>query len=282
MKPFVESRLFGELANGEPVMEFTLDNGRGMLLSVLDYGCILRSWRTLARHAPPVDFVLGFDTLLEYERDTIGFGALRGRPAFRRPSWQAHISGDEEVARVSLCRLCKDGEDGLRGNVMVMATYELGISGELRCCFQACSDQPAPLNITQLNYFNLTGEDDILGHELCVDAEAGEGMLDFRLQRRVGSALMEGGEYNFVLAEGPGPQACLCGPATGRRMDIYTDCPRLLFDSGSRLDATAGGKGRGFTRHAGLRLEPQQAPGADCRPGAPYSATTRYVLDRWR
>ena len=349
MKPCVESRLFGELANGEPVMEFTLDNGQGMLLSVLDYGCIIRSWRVLPRHGPPVDFVLGFDSLPDYERDTAYFGALVGRFAnriaagryesdgrtvqltrnegehhlhgghrgFHKHCWQAHASSDRELARVSLCRLSRDGEEGYPGNLLVMVTYELTASGELRCRYQAGCDQPTPVSISQHSYFNLAGEGDILGHELCVDAAhylpvdaallptgalqpvAGSA-FDFRLKRRIGSALTDGDpqlvlargfDHNFVLARGPGPQAALTDPASGRRMDIYTDCPGLQFYSGNYLDGSLGGKGRDFTRHAGLCLEPQKFPDAPnqpafpdaiCRPGLPYSASTRYVIDRWR
>lgn len=349
MKPCVDSRLFGELANGEPVMEFTLDNGQGMLLSVLDYGCIIRSWRVLARRGAPVDFVLGFDTLLDYERDTAYFGAVVGRFAnrisggryecdgaivqlaqnegenhlhggrrgFHKQCWQGHASSDNHSARLSLCRLSRDGEEGYPGNLLVMITYELTGSGELRCTYQAASDQPTPVSISQHSYFNLAGEGDILGHELCVDAahylpvrpdlvptgelrEVAGGPFDFRKKRRIGSALTEaepqlalahGYDHNFVLVRGPGPQACLADPASGRQMDLYTDCPGLQFYSGNYLDGALGGKGRGFTRHAGLCLEPQHFPDAPnqrgfpaaiCRPGAPYSANTRYVIDRWR
>lgn len=349
MKPCVESRLFGELANGEPVMEFTLDNGQGMLLSVLDYGCIIRSWRVLARHRPPLDFVLGFDTMLDYERDTAYFGAVVGRFAnriaggryvhdgrvvqltqnegenhlhggrrgFHKQSWQGHASSDNDAARISLCRLSRDGEEGYPGNLLVMVTYELTTGGELRCHYQAVCDRPTPVSISQHSYFNLAGEGDILGHELRVDAahylpvrtgllpsgqvrEVAGTPFDFRLKRRIGSALAEadaqlalarGYDHNFVLAGGRGPQACLADPASGRQMEIYTDCPGLQFYSGNYLDGALGGKGRDFTRHAGLCLEPQHFPDAPnqpgfpnafCGPGAPYSASTRYVIDRWR
>lgn len=349
MKPHVDSRLFGELANGEPVMEFTLDNGQGMLLSVLDYGCIIRSWRVLARHGAPVDFVLGFDTLPEYERDTAFFGAVLGRYAnriadgrfeydgrgyelsrnegknhlhggaggFHKHSWQGHASSDNEVARLSLCRLSRDGEEGYPGNLLVMVTYELTVGGELRCGYQAMSDQPTPVSISQHSYFNLAGEGDILGHELCIDAayylpvqadmlpygvlnDVTGSPFDFRLERRVGSMLAQadpqlmlagGYDHNYILAGGKGPQARLSDPASGRCMDIYTDCPGLQFYSGNYLDGSQGGKGREFTRYAGLCLEPQHYPDAPnqpsfpdpfCRPGAPYSANTRYVIERWR
>lgn len=330
-------------------MEFTLDNGRGMLLSVLDYGCIIRSWRVLAPDRPPLDFVLGYDTVPDYERDQAYVGALVGRFAnriaggsfdldgrtyrltrnegrhhlhggrrgFHKHAWQAHGSSDDEVARVSLCRLSRHGEEGYPGNLLVMVTYELTVAGELRCRYQAAADQPTPVSISQHSYFNLAGQGDILGHELTIDAAhylpVGPGLLptgerqavadgpfDFRRQRRIGSGLAErdpqlalarGYDHNFVLSRGPGPQACLRDPLSGRRMEIYTDCPGLQFYSGNYLDGSLGGKGRDFTPYAGLCLEPQhfpdapnqpQFPTAICRPGAPYSAVTRYVIDRWR
>jgi aldose 1-epimerase len=349
MKPHVDSRLFGELANGEPVMEFTLDNGQGMLLSVLDYGCIIRSWRVLGRHGAPLDFVLGFDTLLDYERDAAYFGAAVGRFAnrigggryqcdgrshqltqnegenhlhggargFHKFCWQAHTGSDNDSVRISLCRLSRDGEEGYPGNLLAMISYTLMACGELRCCYQAVTDQATPVSISQHSYFNLAGEGDILGHELYINAghylPVGPGLLptgalqhvagtpfDLRSRRRIGSALAEpdgqlalahGFDHNFVLEKGAGPQACLYDPASGRQMSIYTDCPGLQFYSGNYLDGTKGGKGRDHTRYAGLCLEPQhfpdapnrpQFPNAICRPGAPYSATTRYVIDRWR
>ncbi|KQV61349.1 aldose epimerase family protein [Duganella sp. Root336D2] len=308
MKPQVDSRLFGELANGEPVMEFTLDNGQGMLLSVLDYGCIIRSWRALGRHGAPVDFVLGFDTLLDYERDTARFGALVGRRGLHKRCWQGRASSDNEVARLTLWRLSRDGDEGYPGNLLLMVAYELSVAGEMRCCYQALCDQPTPVAISQHNYFNLAGEGTTLGHELCIDAAhylrlrpdpslAGElrdvagGPFDFRLKRSVGEGLAQpdpqldlagGYDHDFVLAGGAGPKVCLADPGSGRQMDIYTDCPGLHLYSGNRLDGTLAGKGRDFISHAGLCLMPLHFTDTICHPGAPYSAGTRYVMDRWR
>jgi aldose 1-epimerase len=126
------------------------------------------------------------------------------------------------------------------------------------------------------------------------------GPFDFRRARRIGDglalpdpqlALARGYDHNFVLEPGPGPQASLADPVSGRRMEIFTDAPGLQFYSGNYLDGSLGGKGRDFTRYAGLCLEPQHFPDAPnqphfpdaiCRPGTPYSATTRYVIDKWR
>ena len=345
MKPEVHADRFGVLASGQPVQEFTLDNGAGMQLKVLDFGGILRSWTVRDRHGATIDLVLGFDTLQEYERDKAYFGGLVGRfanrigkgrftldnrawqlpqndganhlhggPAgFSKQMWHVHAGADEDAARVHLYRLSPAGEEGYPGTLVALVMYELSKRGEL--CFQvmAMSDQSTPVSISQHSYFNLAGGGDVLGHELCIDADyflpttpdliptgelhAVDGTpFDFRLPRRIGSGLCEeheqllrahGYDHNFALVGGAGPHVCLSDPVSGRRMDIFTDAPGMQFYSGNYLDGSLGGLGRAFERYAGLCLEPQHFPDAPnhpdfpdaiCRPGTVSRMTTRYVL----
>lgn len=349
MKPGVACSLFGELANGEPVKEYTLDNGAGMQVKVLDYGCIIRSWSVAPGDAAPVNLVLGFDSLPEYERDRAYFGAIVGRFAnrigqgrfvldghhyqldrnegdnhlhggaggFHKQRWQGHAGASATAAWINLCRLSRDGEQGYPGDLLVMVSYQLSAAGGLRCRYQAVADRPTPVSISQHSYFNLAGQGDILGHELCIDAErylpvrpdlvpTGEFAavagtpFDFRLARRIGSGLCDGDpqlalaggyDHNFVLAGIPGPHASLSDPASGRCLELYTDCPGLQFYSGNYLDGTLSGQGRQFERHAGLCLEPQQFPDAPnqpgfphmvCRPGQACSMAALYALSNWK
>lgn len=349
MKPYVEKRWFGELANGEPVMEYTLDNGSGMQLMVLDFGCIIRAWTVLAADAGPVNLVLGFDSLKDYELDRAYVGALVGRFAnridhgrfeldgrryqltqnegenhlhggtrgFHKQLWHAQPGASDEAVWINLYRLCPNGEEGYPADLLVMVSYELYAGGDLRCCYQALSDRATPVSISQHSYFNLAGTGDILDHELCIDAEyylrvrpdlipdgtvgaVAGGPFDFRRGRRIGSGLCEehpqlrlagGYDHNFVLAGIPGSHASLADPVSGRRLDIFTDCPGLQFYSGNYLDGSLQGQGRVFGRHAGLCLEPQQFPDAPnhpdfpkrvCRPGEPCSMATLYSLSNWR
>ncbi|MYN03720.1 galactose-1-epimerase [Pseudoduganella sp. DS3] len=200
MKPSVAERSFGALADGTPVLEYTLDNGAGMQLQVLDYGCIIRRW---CLTAGGTDLVLGYDTLREYECDRAYMGALVGRFAnringghfyldgkafqldqnegkhhlhggkagFHKQHWQGRASAEQHLARVSLFRLSPDGEAGYPGNLLVLVTYELLASGALRCIYQAVADQATIASISQHSYFNLAGAGDVLGHLLCIDAE---------------------------------------------------------------------------------------------------------------
>jgi aldose 1-epimerase len=341
--------LYGELSNGSPVTSYTLDNGSGMRLEALDYGGIIRSWTVEQPGAAPVNLVLGFDALADYERDRAYFGAVVGRFAnriahgrfelaerryqlsrnegehhlhggvlgFHKQLWQAHAGADEGAAWLNLHRLSPDGEEGYPGDLLAMVSYHLSASGALRCRYQAVADRATPFSASQHSYFNLAGKGDILGHELRVAAghylpvrpdliptgerAAVDGTpFDFRQARRIGDALraehaqlaLAGGfDHNFVLAGAAGPHAILSDPVSGRRLEIYTDCPGLQFYSGNYLDGSLSGQGRGFERHAGLCLEPQQFPDAPnhpdfpqlvCRPGAPCSMATLYALSNWR
>ncbi|XLZ71602.1 aldose epimerase family protein [Massilia sp. SR12] len=200
MKPSVAALPFGALADGTPVTEYTLDNGAGMQLKVLNYGCIIRRWSLGERG---VDIVLGYDTLQDYERDQAYMGALVGRFAnriaggrfwmdgksyqleqnegehhlhggsagFHKQSWHACASADQRMARVSLYRLSPAGEAGYPGNMLVMVTYELLPAGALRCMYQTVADQTTVVSISQHSYFNLAGTGDVLAHLLCLDAE---------------------------------------------------------------------------------------------------------------
>jgi aldose 1-epimerase len=335
MKPSVSETPFGKLADGSPITEFSLDNGAGMVLRVLNYGCIIRRWTVTPADGRAVDLVLGFDTAGEYERDRTFRGALVGRFAnriaggrfeldgavfqlsqnegphhlhggrcgFHKRLWQASPSVEEDRARVNLYRLSLAGEEGYPGNLLVMVTYELLASGALRCFYQAVSDGATPVSISQHSYFNLAGKGDVLAHELYIDAEyylpvrddlipvgsaaaVAGGPFDFHRPRKIGDALLAddsqlklagGYDHNFVLTGIPGPQAILADPGSGRKLDIYTDCPGLQFYSGQYMDVP----------HAGLCLEPQQFPDAPnhasfpsliCRPGEPCSMSTLYVV----
>ena len=61
MKPSVSRTPFGRLADGRPISEFSLDNGAGMVVGVLDYGCIIRRWTLATRDAQELYRKFGFE-----------------------------------------------------------------------------------------------------------------------------------------------------------------------------------------------------------------------------
>ena len=178
-------RPFGVTASGVPVEELTLDNGI-LSCQLLTYGGILRSLQVPDRRGVPVDVVLGFDTLEEYENQTYYIGALVGRCAnriaggsftldgahyslavnsgpnhlhggtvgFDRRVWQvASLTREEAV----LALTSPHGEEGYPGTLSVQVAYRLE-GASLAIEYRAAAGRPTLCNLTNHSYFNLSGQ----------------------------------------------------------------------------------------------------------------------------
>ncbi|CAM5299339.1 hypothetical protein SFUMM280S_10633 [Streptomyces fumanus] len=152
------------------------------------------------------------------------------------------------------------------------ATYTLDASGALRLAYEAVTDAPTVLNLTNHSYFDLggAGSGGTGGHELRlaasrmtpVDADlipAGAPAdvtgtrFDFREPRKVGS----GYDHNFALdkafTEAPVEVAELYDPASGRVLTVATTEPGLQLYTADHL-------GEPFGPGAGIALETQHFP----------------------
>ena len=85
---------FGVMPNGRAVQEHTLTSARGMTVSFLNLGGIIRVVRVPDRHGAVADVVPGYDTLAEYLTDTRYFGALIGRYANRIAGAEFSLGGE--------------------------------------------------------------------------------------------------------------------------------------------------------------------------------------------
>jgi aldose 1-epimerase len=186
----------------------------------------------------------------------------------------------------------------------------------LRIHYQATTDKPTVLNLTNHSYFNLKGDGDILGHLVTLNADkytpvdAGliptgelrpvEGTpFDFRKARTPGERINQndeqlklgkGYDHNWVLnRKGPGLSfaARIEDPGvSGRIMEIYTDQPGIQFYTGNFLDGTEKGKGGKVYQHrTGFAFETQHFPDSPnkpsfpstvLRPGQKYDTTTEF------
>jgi galactose mutarotase-like enzyme len=65
-----------------------------------------------------------------------------------------------------------DGEEGYPGTLNAKVTYALTERNELILEYEATTDRPTPINLTNHSYFNLAGagQGDILGHILKLNA----------------------------------------------------------------------------------------------------------------
>ncbi|GAA1353281.1 galactose mutarotase [Streptomyces beijiangensis] len=301
--------LFGRLDDGTPVHRWTLERG-GTRVRVLTYGGIVQSVEVPDRDGAVANVVLGFGDVEGYVRcPGPYFGALVGRYAnriagaafeldgrtyalarnngpnclhggergFDKHVWDAEAVGGGYGVRLS--RVSPDGEEGFPGRLEVSVTYLVDEAGSLRIAYEARTDAPTVVSLTNHTYWNLAGEGsgaDAGGHELRVSASyvtpvdddlipTGElapvegTRFDFRSARKPGAGL----DHNFVLDGGEDDAAELYEAGSGRVLSVTTSEPGMQVYTADHLDGKPYGPG------AGVALETQRFPDSPNRAGFP-------------
>lgn len=193
---------FGSTASGQPVSLFTLDNGSASA-SITNYGGTLVSLIVPDKNGSPVDVVLGYDSIADYERADKYIGALVGRYANRigdakfqlngktyqlspNDGGRHHLHGGKigfdrkvwdartENGALILSYVSPDGEENYPGTLKVTVTYSLSDDNTLTLDYQAVCDQDTICNLTNHTYFNLAGQDSgtILDQWIQLDADS--------------------------------------------------------------------------------------------------------------
>jgi aldose 1-epimerase len=328
---------FGRTADGQPVELFTLTNAHGVEVQLTNYGGIITALKTPDRSGRFDDIVLGYDSLNGYLRNSPYFGAIVGRNGnriakgrftldgttyhlainngpnslhggirgFDKVVWNAEPFRNDGAEGVALEYTSADMEEGYPGTLRARVTYSLTEDNRLIVDYQATSDKPTPINLTQHSYWNLAGDGsrDILAHVLTINADSmtpvdstliptGEILqvagtpFDFRTPMAIGARIDQrqntqiryggGYDHNFVLNRGGAATGSLlhaahvAEPSTGRTLDIFTTEPGIQFYSGNFLDGTITGKAGHIYRHRyGLALETQHYPDSPNHPNFP-------------
>ena len=315
---------FGETMDGTGVDQFILSNNNGMEVRIITYGGIITSWTAPDKNGNYKDIVLGYNTLAEYVAETPYFGALIGRygnriakgkfsldnqeytlavnngvnhlhgglKGFDKVVWDAKTIVSDSTVSLELSYLSKDMEEGYPGNLETKVTYTLNNKDELSVNYEATTDKPTIVNLTQHSYFNLTADfnQDILGHELVINADSflpvdntliptGEFRdvtgtpFDFKTSKAIGTHI---DNENIQLNNGLGYDHCWVlndqntgvrfvasayEPVSGRLLEVFSDEPGIQFYSGNFLDGTLPSKNNGVYQHrTGFCLETQHYP----------------------
>lgn len=316
----VSMEAWGAVPGGDVAHLYTLRNAHGMRVTISDLGATLVSWHAPDRAGRIADILLGHDTPAEYAASHAYFGSTVGRWANRiaqarftldgiayaldrndgdnllhggatglhRLLWQA----EELDGTLLLSCESPEGDAGFPGAVAIRLCYRLDDDGALTLSYEATSDAPTPINLTNHAYFNLSGDTpadapDIRGHMVSIDADAffavdpatipmarvevAGSAFDFRTSAPVGTRLdwphaqlaRTGGFDHCYLVGRAGsagglsmrPVATVYDPGSGRELTVSTDTQGLQFYTGNHLDGVVGRGARSYRSHAGLCLE---------------------------
>ena len=315
---------------------YTLKNANGMEVCITPFGGRIVSVMVPDRTGEMRDVVLGFDKISDYQTIPTDFGASIGRYAnrigqgkftldgveYQLPQnnfghclhggpngWQYSLYSVKEATEnsVVLTLSSPDGEEQFPGNVEAQVTYTLTADNAIAIDYEATTDAPTVINMTNHSYFNLTGDptQTILDHELMINADAftpvddtymttGEiapvagTPMDFTTAKVVGKEIDNfdyiqlkngnGYDHNWVLnTAGNKEEAAvvLYAPTTGIELTVYTTEPGIQVYTGNFLDGTVTGKkGIVYNQRVGICLETQKYPDTPNKPEWP-SAVVR-------
>lgn len=316
----------GRIIDGRSIDLIRMTNDQGFAVELTNWGATWISARFPSRNNTTDNLLLGYPTPEGYISDRFYMGATIGRFAnrignarfsigpmdyqleandgknsnhggfsgFHHKVWDMEFPGNGVIFTLD----SMDGEGGYPGNLHAEVFYQLDEENNVTIRFRATSDQPTFLNLTNHAYFNLSGSDDILKHNLQVRArkilETSEDYIptgrfipvkdspfDFCSLQKIGNHIFDDNQqltwnrgYNhcFVLdKENPGiPEAILWEDTTGRKIELFTSYPGLLLYTGNYLDSPEPGTGiKTFRMYNGLCLEAQFFPDTPHHPHFP-------------
>ena len=314
---------------------YVLTNENGMEVCFTNFGGRIVSIMVPDKNGDMTDVCLGHDNIADYEKygaEGCNFGALIGRYgnriakgqftldgqtyqlpinngpnslhgggpiAFHNRIWKAEPIDEKSIAFTTTS---PDGEDGYPGNIEVKVTYSLTADNALQIVYQATTDKPTVLNLTNHCYFNLSGDGskDCLDEVLTLDADkftavdadvavTGEVLdvegtpFDFRTPTAIGDRIDDesnqqivnghGYDHNWILNTDGDIDQCfgsLYDPNTGILMEMFTTQPGVQFYAGNFLDGSfVGKKGVKYPRRSAFCFETQHYPDSPNHPEWP-------------
>lgn len=332
-------------------MQYTATSPSGLRAKWVSQGGTIAELHVPDRRGKLADVVLGFDDEAGYRTtDNQHFGCITGRFANRiyqgkfmldgrevqlslnkppnhqhggvertlaKVAWEGEPFEDSTGVGVRFRYTSPDGEEGYPGALATLVTYTLTPDRALRIDYEATTDKPTPINLTNHSYFNLSGAGapTVLDHEIRIAADhytpkdehsipTGEiapvagTPLDFRHRQRLGQRIGEltgleavGYDHNYVLDDFTGDVrlvAELWDPASGRIMRVHTDQPGVQLYTGNHVWGQTCKQGKVYGKHASVCLETQHFPDSPnkphfpstiLRPGETYRQVCIYEFD---
>ena len=323
---------FDTTVSGKKVALYELKNKNGVEVAITNYGGRIVSIWVPDRNGKFGDIMLAHSSIADYIADQGGnFGALIRRYGNRINQGRFILDGQEyqlpqnnyghclhggdtgfhhriwdatqpNAQTLVLSCVSPDGEAGFPGTLKTTVTYSLSDDNALQINYEAETDKPTIVNLTNHAYFNLSGDGKttILDHQLTLNADyytpvdstfmtTGEIVpvegtpMDFRTPTPVGERINDydfvqlkngnGYDHNWVLnTKGDVTRKCasLKSPKTGIVLDVYTNEPGIQVYAGNFLDGSlTGKKGITYNQRASVCLETQKYPDTPNKPEWP-------------
>ena len=316
--------------DGKKTDLYTLRNKNNMEVCVTNFGGRIVSVMVPDKDGQMRDVVLGFDSIQDYVSKPSDFGASIGRYANRINQGRFTLDGTEyqlpqnnyghclhggpqgfqyrvfdavqpNPQELELTYMAEDGEEGFPGNITCKVLMKLTDDNAIDIRYEAETDKPTIVNMTNHSYFNLDGDAARNeAHLLTIDADyytpvdstfmtTGEiapvegTPMDFRTPTPVGARINDydfvqlkngnGYDHNWVLnTKGDITRKCatLESPLTGIVLDVYTNDPGIQVYAGNFLDGSlTGKKGITYNQRASVCLETQKYPDTPNKPEWP-------------
>ena len=316
--------------NGKKTDLYTLRNKNNMEVCITNFGGHIVSVMVPDKDGQMRDVVLGFDSIQDYVSKPSDFGASIGRYANRINQGKFTLDGTEyqlpqnnyghclhggpqgfqyrvfdavqpNPQELELTYVAEDGEEGFPGNITCKVLMKLTDDNAIDIRYEAETDKPTIVNMTNHSYFNLDGDAARNeAHLLTIDADyytpvdstfmtTGEiapvegTPMDFRTPTPVGARINDydfvqlkngnGYDHNWVLnTKGDVTRKCatLESPLTGIVLDVYTNEPGIQVYAGNFLDGSlTGKKGITYNQRASVCLETQKYPDTPNKPEWP-------------
>ncbi len=318
----LKKEAFDTLVDGKQISLYSLTNENGMTVHLTNYGARIVSVITPDKNGEMADIALGYADIDHYlKKDPMYLGCIAGRFANRikdakftlddkeynlnkndgdntlhggkegldKKIWNAQ----QDENTVIFSYLSPDGEEGYPGNLSITVSYTLTENNELHIVYEAETDQPTFINLTNHAYWNLKGEGDstILDHYFIINADlftpidnewipSGEltsvigTPFDFTQGKMIGLDIDKdneqlknglGYDHNWVLNKKNEKElsfaAKLWEESSGRIIEVHTTEPGMQFYSGNFIDGTIVGKaGKPYKYRSGLAFETQHFP----------------------
>lgn len=317
---------FGILPNGLKAKLFQIICDDGMRVAITNYGGIITSIETPDRDGKLDHIAAGFMALENYLLPNPYFGAVIGRYAgriafgrfslegidyqlslqdefchlhggaegFHTRLWDYQITEKPDFISIELFYLSPHLEEGYPGNLKVKTIYKILPENRIEVEYEAVTDQPTYLNLTNHSYFNLNGfANDIADHQLKVAAKeyvelnnnllptgkllpVANSPLDFQeavlLADRDIPAVIEL-DHCFVLEKKRNPvvpDVVLRHEKSGRTLKVFTSQPGVQVYSGNFLDGSLHGHaGRKYSKHSAICFETQHFADSMNQPNFP-------------